>query len=79
MWVGAWRFIRDRFLEKMVKKAIQHMQLNWKKRRVSKPSQENSDDCNSKVPFFQTLKSYRKRGITQLFTQAEKLSPGWAS
>lgn len=29
VWVGAWRFIRDRFLEKMVKKAIQHMQLNW--------------------------------------------------
>lgn len=28
-WVGAWRFIRDRFLERMVKKAIQHMQLNW--------------------------------------------------
>lgn len=29
VWVGAWRFIRDRFLERMVKKAIQHMQLNW--------------------------------------------------
>lgn len=28
-WVGAWRLIRDRFLERMVKKAIQHMQLNW--------------------------------------------------
>lgn len=70
-WVGAWRFIRDRFLERMVKKKQSNIcSLTGKNAEFQSQAKKIVMTVTARFPFFQTLKSYRKRGITQ----AEKLS-----